>query len=549
MALAIEKRWNGQGYLGTEDTFSVYVPDVPGYNYIFFTIISGGNTDITITWDGDDITALADYQETLDLNLMATAKDGYTGYFRVPDGDKGTTKNFVLDWDASNPNTIYHAVFISGVDSIVDVNVNDQQTTSNSGVVTDSTALADGEMLLGSYTGYHASGIQVSTVDYGAQLNYDYWTAFDHCSGFYMDIASEGAKTGQIGVTFDQTSAEDSWSNVWKVVPSASAGYKPFILEAGSFNAGSASVTLNPLVDLLVVIYADGRSGTSDKPTAISYNSVSLTKQIEAGYANNSSVDSNASIWTLPNPGTGASYTLSLTGAGGSTYEKISWVGIIYGNKGVTLVADSDKVEANAGAITVPAMTTTENDLVLTSFGHWGNTNITPGTNNQFLNEDWAYGDDAIGALLDPSNGNYFSFARGEDGTITDDNGYVTEATLDKCWAGIVISGADAGTVVVIPIGTLPLTGLAPSIAKTVHKTIPTATLVLSGNVPSIVSKIVPKLGQLILTGHIPLVGDEVLNIRNADGTTLHGTVGAGDACILVSDGVGWKVYKLLAED
>ena len=99
------------------------------------------------------------------------------------------------------------------------------------------------------------------------------------------------------------------------------------------------------------------------------------------------------------------------------------------------------------------------------------------------------------------------------------------------------------------PLGTLTLVGKVPTIGRTALKIVPTGTLTLTGKVPSLIETVAIPLAQLYLTGLIPLVGDEVLHIRSSDGATLHGTVEAGDACMIVSKGDKWYVFSMPSED
>jgi hypothetical protein len=432
MSASIEKWYMFSGGAGAGQSTAVYVPNIPEDIYIFFHWLcdQAVPTSLDVKWNGAEITGLPTYQEAEDLSLWGGTREGNTGYFKIPDADKGSEKALFFDHvPGANPNTHIGWVMVGAVGSVADVDVNNQETVQGS-ETTGAQALASEEMLIGFHTWYD-SGLGAAptvTVDNGVEIDSISWGAWETKTSLLWAYAkgASGSKT----IATSPAVAADIYSSIWKITPDSTSPKRPFIIQGGSGNVNTYSITFNEYVDKLIAVHGDGGSA-SNGWTGPDYNGSNLSQIVEAGYPNDNNIACIAEAWYLDSPDTGASHTLTVDTMT-TTYQGMHYFGIVNAPSGAV---DYEMEEVDTGALTPDAITCDDKDLLITVCGHVGNTDVNS-TVTAFRDDD----DEDIAYLSHVNNGCGFHIARGEGVSLTDGSDR-DAVVMDHAWVGLLIEG------------------------------------------------------------------------------------------------------------
>lgn len=356
MSLSLEAwRTNNGGYCGGADEYSIYVPDIEGNIYIFGAFASEGAIGMCrALWNGADITTLSIYQEDENTNLFGDGdNEGWIGYFKIPDADKGSTGTLTFDWYGGNTNTGQQWVMISGIDEVVDINRSEYELGASSSPVSETASLGYGEMLFGMFM----IDNDTPTTTNGYTLTSTGGGNISSIKSIF-DWAKDGGKSGEL--SFSYASGADLWYSVWKLVPDQTLSVRPFILSANYWYdpTTARSLSLNDYVDKLVVV-SGTNAETSAADVTATYNSVGLDSLAQAGKSVLSGSTTKCAILSMDNPPTGASYALDVNNL--VSYGHVYAFGLCNAN-GLRSTTD---VESDGASLSVPTLSTGDGDLII----------------------------------------------------------------------------------------------------------------------------------------------------------------------------------------
>lgn len=302
---------------------------------------------------------------------------------------------------------------------------------------------------------------------------------------------------------------------------------------SSQYGHADISYSLSTGDNRIVVVWVGYYNTSGRDCTAVTFDGVAMTLG-----ASSTQVYRDAQMWYMLEadlPAGGSSYTVSYT----VTSDSLPRFGtVVRSYQGVNQALESTVTNAQT-SVRYPSLsfTTSTGDLVLGAYTPSALKNCTP--------YDWDTEEAEVGLVL----ADFCAVSGIEDSGTTETWNIDLANNSDDCVQAGISFKEYTGVTVSVPTGEITFTGTVPFVALTAVNVVPTGEITFTGTLSKILETIPVPVGKIYFNGKIPLIGDEDLHIRSADGSVLLGTISAGDATMLVSDGVNWYLFKLPKED